>query len=59
VFDLPRELVDVTAKTCIEYFQKIPQSVKAYWGYDWKTVMDGEIKVGDVNWSEMQKYKIV
>jgi DNA polymerase I-like protein with 3'-5' exonuclease and polymerase domains len=58
VFDLPKELVDITAKICIEYFQKIPQSVKAYWGYPWVCPMDGEIKVGETNWSEMQKYKI-
>jgi DNA polymerase I len=59
VLDLPRDLIDITARTCIEYFQKIPQSVKAYWGYNWVTPMDGEVKIGEVNWSEMPKYKIV
>jgi DNA polymerase I-like protein with 3'-5' exonuclease and polymerase domains len=56
VFDSPKKHVDELAEICYYYFRRLPQSIKEFWGYDWKTPMDGELKVGN-DWSTMTKIK--
>jgi DNA polymerase-1 len=58
VFDTPKKDVDKLAKICYYYFRTIPESVFKYWGYEWITPMDGEVKVGN-DWSNMQKVKFL
>lgn len=57
VFDCPKKYVEPLAEVCYHYFRSIPQSVKSYWGYNWITPMNGEVKQGD-NWSEMTLVKL-
>ena len=57
VLDCPKKDVDKLAEVCYYYFRRLPQTIKEFFGYDWKTPMDGEVKVG-YNWSEMQKIKM-
>lgn len=56
IFDYINSEKDELADLCMKVFNNMPKYIKAYWGYDWKTPITGEVECGP-NWGKQKRIR--